>query len=92
MAGRPVEDLLRIEDLTVSQHDDTEQSIKEDALRKELDGVRNLNKVMEGVIAAMTKAKDNMDVYRHTTTILMIRLLVPPWRTQIDYSTFGSKF
>jgi hypothetical protein len=62
MAGRPVEDVLRIEDLTVSQHEDTEQSIKEDALRKELDGVRNLNKVMEGVIAAMTKAKDNMDV------------------------------
>ena len=92
MAGRPVEDVLRIEDLTVSQHEDTEQSIKEDALRKELDGVRNLNKVMEGVIAAMTKAKDNMDVHRHTTTMLMIRLLVPPWRTQIDYLTFGSKF
>ena len=92
MAGRPVEDVLRIEDLTVSQHDDTEQSIKEDALRKELDGVRNLNKVMEGVIAAMTKAKDNMDVHRHTITMLMIRLLVPPWRMQIDYSTFGSRF
>lgn len=63
MAGRPVEEVLRIEDLTVSQHEDTEQSLKEDALKKELEGVRSLNKVMEGVIAAMTTAKNNMDVH-----------------------------
>ena len=62
MAGRPVEEVLRIEDLTISQRDDSDEARREDALRKELDGVRDLNKLMEGVIAAMTKARDNMDV------------------------------
>ena len=62
MTVRPVEDVLRIEDLAVSSSETTDQSQKEDALVKELEGVRNLNRVMEGVITAMTKAKDNMDV------------------------------
>ena len=91
MAGRPVEEVLRIEDLTVSQHEDTEQSLKDDALKKELDGVRSLNKVMEGVIAAMTTAKNNMDVHPYLVMTLMVRLSVQLWKMQIDYSTFGSK-
>ena len=62
MTVRPAEDVLRIEDLTVSSNENTDQSKREDALAKELEGVRNLNRVMEGVITAMTKAKDNMDV------------------------------
>lgn len=61
MAGRPVEEVLRIEDLAVSQNGEDDPA-REDALLKELDGVRNLNQVMEGVITAMTKARDNMDV------------------------------
>ena len=63
MTVRPVEEVLRVEDLAVSSNEVPEQPQKEDALQKELDGVRNLNKVMEGVITAMTKAKDNMEVY-----------------------------
>jgi hypothetical protein len=63
MTARPVEEVLRIEDLAVSSNDNTDKLQKEDALEKELEGVRNLNKVMEGVITAMTKAKDNMDVH-----------------------------
>jgi hypothetical protein len=62
MTVRPVEDVLRIEDLTVSSNENADQPEKEDALVKELEGVRNLNRVMEGVITAMTTAKDNMDV------------------------------
>jgi hypothetical protein len=62
MTVRPVEEVLRIEDLAVSQKEDTDQPQREDALKYELEGVRNLNNVMEGVITAMTKAKDNMDV------------------------------
>lgn len=62
MTVRPVEDILRIEDLTVSSNENTDQTQKQDALVKELEGVRNLNRVMEGVITAMTTAKDNMDV------------------------------
>ena len=62
MMAKPVEEVLRIEDLTVSSKDDSDQDERGDALRKELEGVRNLNRVIEGVIAAMTKAKDNLDV------------------------------
>jgi hypothetical protein len=61
MAARPVEEVLRIEDLAVSQND-SDETAKEDALLKELEGVRNLNRVMEAVITAMTKARHNMDV------------------------------
>lgn len=61
MTGRPVEEVLRIEDLAVSQND-TDQGQRDQALRKELEGVRHLSQIVEGVITAMTKAKDNMDV------------------------------
>lgn len=35
---------------------------REAALRKELEGVRNINQVIEGVIATLDKAKGNMSV------------------------------
>jgi len=57
-----MEEVLRIEDLAISQNEDAEEAEREEALKKELEGVRNLNNVMEGVIAAMSKAKENMDV------------------------------
>ena len=39
---------------------DTEQA-REAALQKELGGVRNINEVIEGVIASLERAKGNMD-------------------------------
>ena len=62
MTVLPVEEVLRIEDLAVSLNENHDQSQQQNELEKELEGVRNLNKVMEGVIAAMSKAKDNMEV------------------------------
>jgi hypothetical protein len=88
MTARPVEEVLRIEDLAVSQNED--DGSKEDALKKELDGVRNLNQVMEGVINAMTKAKNNMDV-TFLDFVCNGRLLVRQWRMQISSSIYGSK-
>ena len=38
------------------------EEAREAALRKELDGVRQINKVIEGVVDSLEKAKDNMDV------------------------------
>ena len=35
---------------------------REAALRKELDSVRQINKVIEDVVTSLTKAKGNMDV------------------------------
>lgn len=75
MTVRPVEEVLRIEDLAVSSNENADQPPKQDALERELEGVRNLNKVMEGVITAMTKAKDNMDVYVPSSPLLIVRLL-----------------
>jgi hypothetical protein len=83
MTARPVEEVLRIEDLAVSQSA-SDDPVKEDALKQELEGVRALNKVMEGVISAMTKAKDNIDV-----PLLPIHPNARPSeqqsKTQIDY-------
>jgi hypothetical protein len=54
-------EVLRIEDLAISQNEngDNERQV---ALKKELEGVQRLNQVIESVITAMSKAKDNMDV------------------------------
>lgn len=38
------------------------EEAKEAALRRELEGVRNINQVIEGVIATLDKANGNMDV------------------------------
>jgi len=38
------------------------EEAKEAALRRELEGVRNINQVIEGVIATLDRAKGNMNV------------------------------
>ena len=40
---------------------DAEQA-RDEALKKELEGVRNINEVIEGVISSLERAKGNMDV------------------------------
>lgn len=40
---------------------DAEQA-REEALKRELEGVRNINEVIEGVISSLERAKGNMDV------------------------------
>lgn len=40
------------------------EETREVALRKELEGIRNINDVIEGVVDSMEKAKGNMDVRR----------------------------
>ena len=79
------EEVLRIEDLTVSQNqNEDEDDARQNALRKELEGVKNLNHVMESVITAMTKAKDNMDVHSHINKS-DYRPSETQSKTQIDY-------
>src|SRR5262245_26165845 len=103
MAIRP-EEVLRIEDLTVSNEgqngdgndDDGDHSGRDDALRKELEGVQNLNQVMERVIGAMTKAKDNMDVQDFILLFMPLMLgdrqLGQLLKTRIGYWISGSRF
>lgn len=38
------------------------EEAREAALRKELEGIRNINEVIEGVVGSLEKAKGNMDV------------------------------
>lgn len=40
----------------------TTEEAREAALRRELDSIRNVNKVIEGVVESLQKAKDNMAV------------------------------
>tara|TARA_R110002003_G_scaffold121_37_gene10944 strand:- start:3891 stop:4193 length:303 start_codon:yes stop_codon:yes gene_type:complete len=40
----------------------TTEEAREAALRRELESVRNVNKVIEGVVESLQKAKDNMEV------------------------------
>jgi hypothetical protein len=42
-------------------HYSTEEA-REAALKQELESVRNVNKVIEGVVESLQKARDNMDV------------------------------
>lgn len=46
---------------TKESHYSTEEA-REAALRRELESVRNVNKVIEGVVESLEKAKNNMDV------------------------------
>ena len=46
---------------TKESHYSTEEA-REAALRKELESVRNVNRVIEGVVESLEKAKNNMDV------------------------------
>jgi hypothetical protein len=38
------------------------EAAREAALRRELEGVRNINQVIEGVIATLERSKENMSV------------------------------
>ena len=40
----------------------TTEETREVALRRELESIRNVNKVIEGVVESLQKAKDNMEV------------------------------
>ncbi|KAI9673138.1 MAG: hypothetical protein M1817_003000 [Caeruleum heppii] len=44
------------------------EAARDAALRKELDGVRSINEVIEGVIGSLEKAKDNMETVSRTVT------------------------
>ncbi|KAI9832887.1 MAG: hypothetical protein M1819_003917 [Sarea resinae] len=44
------------------------REVREAALRKELEGVRNINQVIEGVIESLDRAKGNMDTVSRTVT------------------------
>ncbi|KAI9704237.1 MAG: hypothetical protein M1836_007098 [Candelina mexicana] len=46
-------------------HHDTKEA-REAALRKELEGVRNINEVIEGVIGSLDRAKENMETVSRT--------------------------
>jgi hypothetical protein len=46
---------------TKESHYTTEEN-REAALRRELESIRNVNKVIEGVVESLQKAKDNMEV------------------------------
>ena len=48
----------------------TAEEAREAALRQELESVRNVNKVIEGVVESLQKAKDNMGVCIHKTSIM----------------------
>ena len=47
----------------------TTEEAREAALRRELESVRNVNKVIEGVVESLQKAKDNMGVSAKDLTI-----------------------
>jgi hypothetical protein len=54
-------------------HYTTEEN-REVALRRELESIRNVNKVIEGVVESLQKAKDNMEVshmFFSCTAVLM---------------------
>ena len=50
---------------------------REDALRKELESVRQINKVIEDVVTSLEKAKGNMDVC--FTSRCAFRSVIDPW-------------
>ncbi|PVH94817.1 hypothetical protein DM02DRAFT_481445, partial [Periconia macrospinosa] len=50
---------------TKESHYSTEEA-REAALRRELESVRNVNKVIEGVVESLEKAKNNMDTVSRT--------------------------
>ena len=48
---------------------------REAALRAELESVRNVNKVIEGVVASLQKAKSNMSVRPHSPFLPLLTIL-----------------
>lgn len=57
------------------------EEVREAALRRELEGVRNINEVIEGVIGTLERAKGNMGVCFHPFTRLSL-----PYHIQHTYS------
>lgn len=52
----------------------TTEEAREAALRRELESIRNVNKVIEGVVESLQKAKDNMAVRDKFRTAAVFRL------------------
>lgn len=50
------------------------EEVREAALRRELEGVRNINEVIEGVIGTLERAKDNMGVRLFLNLLLLLFL------------------
>jgi hypothetical protein len=55
----------------------TAEEAREAALRRELESIRNVNKVIEGVVESLQKAKDNMAVCSRPDWVCMIANVVP---------------
>lgn len=55
---------------TPSESRHVTEEAREAALRRELEGVRNINEVIEGVIGSLDRAKENMEV-RRVSELLM---------------------
>jgi hypothetical protein len=51
----------------------TAEEAREAALRRELESVRNVNRVIEGVVESLQKAKDNMSVSANRTNRTTMR-------------------
>lgn len=75
----------------------TEES-RNAALRKELDSVRNVNKVIEDVVESLQKAKNNMNVRNYTLIVLLLLSSFAPFALNMhhlillnsDCLTYGS--
>jgi hypothetical protein len=70
------------------------EEVREAALRKELEGVRDINQVIEGVIGTLERAKGNMGVGNHVlkklgAVLIYCRLCPKPLPTRPLSSTRG---
>lgn len=54
----------------------TTEEAREAALRKELESVRNVNKVIEDVVESLQKARNNMDVCFKTQSSTSLRISI----------------
>ena len=50
------------------------EEAREEALRKELESVRGINKVIEDVVSSLQKTRDNMDVRQTPTDMVLFKL------------------
>ena len=62
----------------------TEES-RNAALRKELDSVRNVNKVIEDVVESLQKAKNNMNVRNYTLIVLLLLSSFAPFALNMHH-------
>jgi hypothetical protein len=60
---------------TKESHYTTEEN-REAALRRELESIRSVNKVIEGVVESLHKAKDNMEVSTLTLRACVVLIAV----------------